>query len=136
MFIPEYNKPEEPGIALGFDNTVALYHVVEPADTFEDAALAVFGLLKEAEARYPGWPRVLYVDVNGHQGEIHGFDGDFFEFQQEFLLQAMGPFLTALHLPLTGGLVNPDPQRSDLPDALQVGDPTLGDGQAGAPPTA
>lgn len=117
---PEYNKPEAPGLHLGFDNTVALYHVVEAGDTFEDAAGAVFGLLVEAQTRYPGWPRVFYLDVNGHDGDAAGFDADFYEFQQEFLFSVVAPFVTAFDTPLTGGLVNPEPQRNDVPDRLRL----------------
>jgi hypothetical protein len=118
---PRYNKPEAPGLHLGFDNTVALYHVVEARDSFEDAAGAVFGLLREAQARFPGWPRVFYLDVRGHAGDAAGFDADFYEFQQEFLFGVVAPFVTALEAPLVGALVNPEPQRNDVPDRLRIG---------------
>lgn len=121
MFVPEYNKPDAPGVHMGFDNTVNILHIVEPEDRFEDAAGAVFGLLLEAEANFPGWPRVLYLDVNGHKGAAAGFDADFYEFQQEFLFSVIAPFLSAFVTPLTGGLVNPEPQRNDLPDRLRIG---------------
>ncbi|MEL6772120.1 MAG: hypothetical protein AAFN13_04935 [Bacteroidota bacterium] len=121
-FVPTYNKPDAPGIHLAFDNTIALYQVVEPDDTFETAAQEAFALVREAQDRYPDWPRVYYLDVRGHEGEAKGFDPDFFEFQQEFLLGAFGPFLTALVLPLTGGLVNPEVQRNDVPDVLHIGE--------------
>ncbi|HLT48532.1 MAG TPA: hypothetical protein VK002_14965 [Rubricoccaceae bacterium] len=120
MTEPAYNKPETPGLHMGFDNTVALYHVVEPEDTFEDAAQAVFGLLVEAQRRFPGWPRVFYLDVHGHEGDAAGFDADFYEFQQEFLFGVVGPFVTALEAPLVGALVNPEPQRDDVPDRLRL----------------
>ncbi|MDX1421063.1 MAG: hypothetical protein R3181_13945 [Rubricoccaceae bacterium] len=120
MHEPEYNKPEAPGLHLGFDNTVALYHVVEAEDRFEDAAGAVFGLLVEAQTRYPGWPRVFYLDIHGHGGDAAGFDADFYEFQQEFLFSVVAPFVTAFDTPLTGGLVNPEPQRNDVPDRLRL----------------
>ena len=121
-FTPAYQKPESPGIWMNFDNTVSIYYVVEPDTTFEQAALEVFALVKEAQERYPDWPRALYLDIQGHRGSFGGFDADFFEFQQEFLLGAIGPFLTAVDLPLTGGLINPEPQRNDLPDRLRIAD--------------
>ena len=55
-----------------------------------------------------------------HRGPNHGFDDDFIEFQQEFLFSAMAPFLTALDAPLTGPLLNPEPQRNDVPDELVI----------------
>lgn len=122
-FIPEYNKPDAPGIAMNFDNTVSLYHMVEPEDNFEDAAGAVFGLIKTAQEQYPDWPRILYVDILGHKGERSGFDEDFFEFQQEFWFSTVAHFVTAFETPLLGGLVNPNPQQNDLPDQLVLKGP-------------
>lgn len=119
-FVPEYRKPEGPGVWMNFDNTVSLRHIVEPADGFADAAQAVFALVQEAQARFPDWPRVLYLDVHGHKGPHHGFDADFFEFQQEFFFATLAPFLTGFETPLTGPLINPVPQRNDLPDRLVV----------------
>lgn len=124
VFEPEYRKPESPGVSMNFDNTVSVYHVVGPNDTFEDAARSVFDLIREAQTAYPGWPRILYLDIEGHRGRSLGFDEDFVEFQQELLFSAMAPFLTAFETPLTGGLVNPDPQRDDLPDELVVRGPS------------
>ena len=121
MFVPEYNKPESPGIHMGFDNTVALYQVVAPEATFEAAATDAVDLLREAERRFPGWPRVYYLDVAGHRGDAAGFDADFYEFQQEFFFSVVAPFISAAELPMTGGIVNPEAQRNDVPDALRFG---------------
>ncbi len=120
-FQPEYLKPEVPGIAMNFDNTVSLYHVVLPEDTFEKAAADVFALLKEAQERFPDWPRLFFVDIAGHEGEQYGFDQDFFEFQQEFFFATAAHFVTAFELPVTGPLLNPNPQRNDVPDSLKIG---------------
>ena len=108
---------------MNFDNTVSLYHMVEPEDSFEDAAGAVFGLIKTAQEQYPDWPRILYVDILGHKGERSGFDEDFFEFQQEFWFSTVAHFVTAFETPLLGGLVNPNPQQNDLPDQLVLKGP-------------
>jgi len=122
-FVPPYNKPDEPGIAMNFDNTVSIYHVVGPVDTFGESAGAVFDLIREAEARFPGWPRTFYLDIVGHEGDHLGFDEDFVEFQQELFFSAMAPFLTAFDLPLTGPLLNPEAQRNEVPDELVIGPP-------------
>lgn len=121
MLIPDYNKPDAPGIAMNFDNTVSLYHVVAEEDGFERAAQDVVALLREAERRFPGWPRVLYLDIVGHVDAQGRFTDDFVEFQQEFLFSVVAPFVTALETPLTRGLVNPEPQRNDVPDRLRIG---------------
>lgn len=120
MSLPAHHKPDAPGLHLGFDNTVALYHVAEATDTFEDAAGALFGLVREAQTRYPGWPRVLYLDVHGHTGDAAGYDAAFYELQQEFLFSVIAPFVTAFDTPLTGPLANPERQRDDVPDRLRL----------------
>jgi len=122
-FTPRYNKPDAPGIAMNFDNTVSLYHIVEPEDSFEQAVNDVFGLVKEAQDEYPDWPRVFYLDIRGHKGERSGFDEDFFEFQQEFWFSTIAHFVTAFDTPLLGGLVNPEPQKNDMPDELVLKGP-------------
>jgi hypothetical protein len=122
-FVPAYNKPDSPGIAMNFDNTVSMLAVIGPEDDFLQAANQVFGLLKEAEDRYPGWPRSFYVDIVGHSGDRSGFDEDFFEFQQEFWFATIAHFVTAFELPVTGALANPQPQRNDIPDALNISTP-------------
>ena len=104
-FIPTYHKPESPGVWMNFDNTVAIYHVVEAGDDFYKAAQDVLDAVREAQDRFPDWPRVFYLDVNGHADAQHGFEDDFVEFQQEFWFSAIAPFLTGFDLPLTGALV-------------------------------
>lgn len=124
--VPEYNKPEAPGIWMNFDNSVSLYHVVSAGDDFEAAARDAFALVKEAQERFPDWPRVYYLDIEGHTNERHGFEDAFIEFQQDFFFSTLAPFLTGLDLPLTGPLINPEPQRNDLPDTLVVRRPEEG----------
>ncbi len=104
---------------MGFDNVVSVYHVIEAEDDFESAAHAVFAMVRECQDRYPNWPRVVYLDVLGHPGDRGGFDSDMFEFQQEFMIGTMGPFLTALDMPLVS-VWNPEHQRNDLPDQLAI----------------
>jgi len=116
-FVPEFNKPDAPGIHMNFDNTVSIYHVVGEDDGFEEAAQDVFDLLKESQDRFPGWPRVLYLDVNGHLDEDGRFEDEMVELQQEFLIAAMGRFFTALALPIVA-VVNPDGQDDEVPDEL------------------
>ncbi len=116
-FVPEYNKPEAPGIHMNFDNTVSLYHVVAEDEGFETAAQDIFALTKQAQDEFPDWPRVLYLDIQGHIDEEGRFTNDMVELQQEFLIAAMGKFFTALAMPLVA-VVNPDEQLNDLPDEL------------------
>ncbi len=117
--VPNYNKPEQPGIAMNFDNTVSLYHVVEESDNFDKAAQDLFKLIAEAQKKYPDWPRVLYLDIRGHLDERGRFEPDMVELQQEFLVAALGKFLTALDMPLVS-LINPELQDNNLPDSLGI----------------
>lgn len=121
-FVPQFQLPDAPGVWMNFDNTVALRHDVGAGEAFETAALAVFALLKDAEARFPGWPRALYLTIDGHLDALGRFDADMVELQQEFLFSVVGPFVAALATPLVSA-VNPDRQRNDLPDALSFGPP-------------
>ncbi len=117
---PEYEKPQSPGVYAGMENTAHIYHVVRAEDDFDNACTTVFALIRRAAGEYPGARRVLYVDIEGHAGGSSGYDGDFFEFQQEFLQGFLGPFLTAMDLPLIS-VFNPRDQREDLPDLIEVG---------------
>jgi len=119
-FNPQYSKPDAPGVAMNFDNTVSIYQQITAEDSFEAAAAKAFSLLREAQRQYPDWPRIYYVDIAGHEGEQSGFDKDFFEFQQEFWFATVAHFVTAFEVPMLGGLLNPEPQRNDIPDDLQV----------------
>jgi len=118
-FVPEYNKPDAPGIHMNFDNTVSLYHIVGAEDDFETAAHDLFDLLSEAQEDFPDWPRVLYIDIENHVRDDGRLEEDMIELQQEFLIAAMGKFFTALALPLVS-VVNPDSQVNDLPDELRL----------------
>ena len=122
-FIPNYNKPDAPGVAMNFDNTVSIWQIVSASDSFEKAATEAFRLIRSAQDQYPNWPRVYFLDIEGHEGEQKGYDADFFEFQQEFWFSTIAHFVTAFETPMLGGLINPNPQRNDLPDDLQVNHP-------------
>ncbi len=125
-FIPEYNKPDSPGIAMNFDNTVSLYHIVSGADSFEKAVADVFSLLKQAQSRYPDWPRIFYVEIEGHQGARDGYDEDFYEFHQDFWFSTIAHFVSAFELPLVGNLINPNKQKNELPDQMVIEGPGSG----------
>ena len=94
-FSPNYNKPDAPGVAMNFDNTVSIWQIVSVSDSFETAASEAFRLLRLAQQQHPDWPRVYYLDIEGHEGEQKGYDQDFFEFQQEFWFSTIAHFVTA-----------------------------------------
>ena len=113
-------KPEQPGITLTQDGHAAILLCIGPDQSFADAATELFELLQRAQSQFPDVPRHLYIEIDGHSGERTGFDADFFEFQQEFLLGSMGRFFTMIDTPLTGALGNPEAQNNDVADRLQI----------------
>ena len=116
---PTHSKPDAPGIWMNFDNTVSLYHVVGEDHGFEQAAQDLFRLIQEAQERFPDWPRLLFLDIRGHLDALGRFEDAFVELQQEFMFGFLGPFLTAVDLPLVSAL-NPEPQRNDLPGKIVI----------------
>ena len=120
MDSPAYSKPDTPGIWMNFDNTVSIYYVIRAQTGFMEAAQDTFQLLQDAQRQFPDWPRAFYLDIDGHRSAAHRFEDDYVEFQQEFWFSAIAPFLTCFDLPLTGPLANPEVQRNDIPDSLQV----------------
>ena len=104
---------------MNFDNTVSLYHIVGETHSFDKAAQDIFNLIVEAQTRFPDWPRVFYLDVVGHLDERGRFEPDMVELQQEFLIAALGKFLTAIDMPMVS-LVNPDAQDNAVPDSLGI----------------
>ena len=119
-FIPEYKKPESPGVWMNFDNTVSIYTIVTSTMEFAEAAQIAFHALKDAQERFPDWPRIFYLDIEGHRKVDRSFTEDWIEFQQEFWFATLAPFLTSFDLPLTGPLVNPEPQKNNVPDSLDI----------------
>lgn len=113
-------KPEEPGITLSQDGHAAILLCIGPDQSFDDVATELFELLLRAQSQFPDVPRHLYVEIDGHRGDRTGFDADFFEFQQEFLLGSMGQFFTMIDTPLTGSLGNPEAQNNDVADRLKI----------------
>ena len=79
------------------DNTVAIYHVVYRHETFEDAALALFKLVQEAQRLQPGKTRKLFLDIEGHRDSQGAFDRDMLELQKEFLSCVLAQFLSEIH---------------------------------------
>ena len=101
------------------DRAVAIYHVVYPDEGFEHAANALFQLVRDAQARWPGKTRHLYLDIDGHRNAHGGFDADMAELQQSFLSQVLIPFLTEVHCPLVH-LRNPGLQSDEVPETLII----------------
>jgi hypothetical protein len=89
-------------------------------DGFEQAATALFALVRRAERAHPGKRRVLYLDIEGHRNAQGAYDHEMVELQQEFLFGCLLPYLSEVYLPVGLHVTNPHPQRADLPDKLVI----------------
>jgi hypothetical protein len=116
--VPSAAKQLEPT-----DKGIAIYHVVYREEGFEQAARMLFELVRRAEQTHPGKPRMLFLDIEGHRNEKGGYDHDMLELQTDFILGFLMPFLTEASMPLPGHVKNSKPQRSDLPDELNIQSP-------------
>jgi hypothetical protein len=105
---------------MNFDNTVAIYMIITEEMSFVEVAQRAFSMVRDAQARFPDWPRIFYLDIGKFSSTDPAFDDEMIEFQQEFWFSAIAPFLTSFDLPLTGPLVNPSTQRNDIPDSLAI----------------
>jgi hypothetical protein len=103
----------------GTGRAIALYHVVYRHEEFEEAAQALFKLVRESQARFPNQRRSLFLDIEGHRNEQGGFDSDMFELQKDFLIGLLGRFLSEIHSPLVNA-INPKDQENDIPDHLDI----------------
>jgi hypothetical protein len=99
--------------------SVAIYHAVRAHEGFEKAAQTIFELVREAQRKQPGRPRVIYLDIEGHRNNQGGFDTDMLELQQEFLIGFLGDYVTELVLPLIR-VANKRPQNDEVPDRLGI----------------
>ncbi len=105
---------------MNFDNTVSIYMIVTQEMSFYDAAQEAFQIVKNAQERFPDWPRCFYLDIEGPKSATPSHEDTWIEFQQEFWFSTLAHFLTSFDLPLTGPLLNPNMQRNDLPDSLDI----------------
>jgi hypothetical protein len=98
---------------------VAIYHVVYAYEGFEDAAGKLFEMVRNAARKYPGKPRHLYLDIEGHRNAAGEFDADMTELQQEFILGVLAPYLSRVRIPLLDA-ERREPQRDDVPERLEI----------------
>jgi hypothetical protein len=102
------------------EKAIGLYHVVYANEGFDEAAKALVELVRGAEQRSPGQHRILYLDIDGHRNDNGGYDLDMYELQSHFIVEFLMPFLAEVHLPIGLHATNPEPQRNDVPDMLEI----------------
>jgi hypothetical protein len=108
-------------------NKIAIYHVMRPREGFEETAGMLWVMVRDAAREFPGKPRVLYMDIEGHtargpvQNQVGDYDADASEVVH-FVRAALGSFLTDT----TWGKTEDAPQSEDLPEAFIM---TTADGE-------
>ena len=108
------------------DGSIAIYHCVYAHEGFGTSAQILFDLVRDAQERFPGKKRLLYLDIDGHRNSEGGFDADMLELQTHFLTGFLGQFLTAFTAPFVKAK-NSKPQNDDLPPELVIEDRRDGD---------
>lgn len=100
---------------------IGIYHVVYRHEGFEGAAHKLHEMVRSAAERYPGKPRRLYLDIEGHRNSAGAFDSDMQELQH-FVLGFLGPYLSYVSMPLVTA-ERQEPQQDDVPDELIIQPP-------------
>ena len=118
---------------------IAIYHVVYANEDFEKSAAILFELIADAQKRWPGKPRHLYLDIEGHRNPAGGFDRDMYELQSKFMYEVLAQYLTTMHTPLLDAgnkAARIDrPQNNDIPYGLRI-HPPEDEGGFDVPPLA
>ena len=76
-------------------------------------------MVRSAAERYPGKPRRLYLDIEGHRNSAGGFDADMQELQRGFVLGFLSPYLSYVSMPLVTA-ERREPQRDEVPNELVI----------------
>jgi hypothetical protein len=100
------------------DESVAIYHVMMANDTFDETAQALFALVQGAEEKYPGTPRKLYLDIEGHRNGPDGFDDDAYELQRHFIMGLLADYLSGFVIPIIAA--DTSHQNNNIPETLLI----------------
>jgi hypothetical protein len=95
---------------------IAIYHEMRRTETFEETAGMLWVVVRDAARKFPGKPRVLYMDIEGHpKGAKDEYDEDATELIS-FVRAALGPYLAET----PWGKTEDAPQSDDLPEFIMI----------------
>ncbi|OLZ47460.1 hypothetical protein BS329_26450 [Amycolatopsis coloradensis] len=102
-----------------------IYHDMAVYEDFERCANRLFEMVRDCARKFPGKPRGLFMDVQGHRNIEGGFDHDAWELMSEFIPNVLFPYLTEMSTPLLHAR-NGKAQREDVPDHVEFFPPLDG----------
>lgn len=111
------NKAVKKKRRLTTGKLTVIYHDMAVYEDFERCANRLFEMVRDCAHTFPGKPRVLVLDVQGHRNEAGGFDHDSYELMREFIPTMLLPYLTEVSTPLWR-FRNKSPQRDDVPNVI------------------
>jgi hypothetical protein len=117
-------------------DSIAIAHRVFPHEDFDHTAHILLKLLRNAQSKFPGAKRSLYLDIDGHRNSTGHFDHDMLDLQSKFMTEFLLQFLTRAVTPLAE-FENPQPQNNAIPEELNLVrvDPPPTPGRSGQPPS-
>nr|WP_308742914.1 HNH endonuclease signature motif containing protein [uncultured Anaerocolumna sp.] len=104
---------------INIKNGIAIYHLVYQHEDFEISAKIIYNLLINAQKKYPGSKRYLYLEIEGHRNKMGGYDQDMLELQKDFLLEHLMRYFTEMNLPLIH-CKNPNTQENNICEKLLI----------------
>jgi hypothetical protein len=115
---------------------IAIAHRVFPHEDFDQTAHILLKLLRNAQSKFPGAKRSLFLDIDGHRNSNGQFDDDMLDLQTKFMREFLLQFLSRAVTPLAE-FENPEPQNNSIPEELNLirVDPPPPSGRSGAPPS-
>lgn len=114
---------------------VFVYHDMRKHEDFDETAQALFEIVQLAARKYPGRPRHLYLDIEGHRNPAGGYDADACEILGNFMQEFLGQYLTVF--PTVGARLRNPNQSENIPETLdiQTRAPETPEGEAMSVPT-
>ena len=69
------------------DKAMLLAHTVFKSEGWQDSADKIIAMINSAGKKYPGKPRILVLDIEGHRTQSGAFDHDMFVLQHDIVHQ-------------------------------------------------
>jgi hypothetical protein len=98
---------------------IAIAHRVLAHEDFDRTAQILLKLLNNAQRKFPGAKRSLFLGIDGHRNSNGGFDDEMLELQSKFIEEFLLQFTTRVVTPLAE-FENPKAQNNEIPEELHL----------------